>query len=211
MADQFHPRPPACVAHIVKLSLLGADLSAASRFQRAHRQAELALEESGIAWTHLRPNFFMQTLTQYLQGEALISIGGDGPLSAVDMLDVTSVAAAALTEPGHARRAYELTGPQALTRAEMAETFSAALGRTVQWVDLPVEQAKRRLARRLAILCRAEAEGPENESAPTWRSTGKKKLSRNWASSSRRTIPGGSSFSIRWTIPSAASPGSRRC
>jgi uncharacterized protein YbjT (DUF2867 family) len=58
-------------------------------------------------------------------------------VSVIDVRDIADVAVAALAEPGHEGKAYELTGPEALTHAEMADRLSAALGRTVSFVDIP--------------------------------------------------------------------------
>ncbi len=49
------------------------------------------------------------------------------------------MAADALTRPGHEGKAYELTGPEALSNAEVAEKLSAALGKTVRYADVEPE------------------------------------------------------------------------
>jgi uncharacterized protein YbjT (DUF2867 family) len=64
---------------------------------------------------------------------------GDAKISAVDVRDIAAVAVAALTSEGHAGRTYDLTGPEALTHQEMAEKLSRALGRQIQYVDIPSE------------------------------------------------------------------------
>jgi uncharacterized protein YbjT (DUF2867 family) len=138
----IHAAKQAGVQHVVKLSMLGADPGSESRFQRMHAEGEKALEDSGIGWTHLRPNFFMQTVLQYLQGDAFYAMSGEGGISTVDVRDVAHVAAAALTEPGHEGRAYDITGPEALTYAEMAALLPAALGRPISIVNLSFDQAR---------------------------------------------------------------------
>src|SRR6478672_6547694 len=52
------------VRHVVKLSVFGADLPGAPgvRFMRQHVDVERRLRDSGLAWTMLRPTFFMQNL-----------------------------------------------------------------------------------------------------------------------------------------------------
>jgi uncharacterized protein YbjT (DUF2867 family) len=122
--------------HIVKLSMLGADPNSLSRFQNSHGKAEKALEDSGIGWTHLRANFFMQTALQYRQGDQFYAFAGDGHISVVDVHDIAHVAAAALTEPGHEGHTYDITGPEALTYAEMAAALPVTL------VNLSFEQAR---------------------------------------------------------------------
>jgi uncharacterized protein YbjT (DUF2867 family) len=67
---------------------------------------------------------------------AFYAAAGDAKVSTVDVRDIAEVAVAALTESGHKGKCYELTGPQALTHAEMAERLSRALGRQVAFVDI---------------------------------------------------------------------------
>jgi uncharacterized protein YbjT (DUF2867 family) len=129
------------VAHIVKLSQFGADANSTGRFQRYHAAVEAVLMASGIAYTFLRPNLFMQGLlnlrSTIATQSAFYVAAGDAKVSAVDVRDVAEVAVAALMEAGHEGKIYELTGPQALTHAEMAEHLSAALGHHIAFVDIP--------------------------------------------------------------------------
>ncbi len=57
----------------------------------------------------------------------------------VDTRDVAGVAAAVLTEPGHAGAHYDITGPQALSYADVADRLTVAMGRRVTYVDAPDE------------------------------------------------------------------------
>jgi uncharacterized protein YbjT (DUF2867 family) len=131
------------VAHVVKLSQLGADADSLGRFQRYHAAVESALETSGMAYTFLRPNLFMQGLLSFRSTiatqHAFYAAAGDARVSVVDVRDVADAAVAALTESGREGQRYELTGPEALTHSEMAEHLSAALGRHVTFTDIPLE------------------------------------------------------------------------
>jgi uncharacterized protein YbjT (DUF2867 family) len=134
------------VRRVVKLSVLGA---AEERFifARWHRAAERYLELSGLAWTFLRPNGFMQNVVNYLGGtiraqSAIFSSAGDGAVSHVDARDIGRVAAHVLTEMGHEGQAYDLTGPAALTYRQVAETLTRALARTIRYVPITPEQQK---------------------------------------------------------------------
>jgi uncharacterized protein YbjT (DUF2867 family) len=128
------------VRHIVKLSVIGAEGESYS-FARVHRPVEKAIEASGVAWTHLRPNGFMQNLQNYMiktiksQG-AFYSSTGDTKIAHVDVRDIAAVAVQVLTQPGHENRAYTLTGPAGLTYAEMAAQLSSASGRSINYVDV---------------------------------------------------------------------------
>ena len=113
------------------------------RFQRYHAVVEAALQASGLAYTLLRPNLYMQGLLNFRSTiatqNAFYVAAGDAKVSMVDVRDNADVAVAALTEPGHEGKTYELTGPQALTHAEVAQGLSKALGRQVSFVDIPPE------------------------------------------------------------------------
>jgi uncharacterized protein YbjT (DUF2867 family) len=128
------------VAHLVKLSVAGADPDAGLAFRRWHGQIERLLARSGLAYTLLRPNYFMQNFLMSAQPVAdqgaLYGMTGEGRVSYVDTRDVAAVAATVLTSPGHQGRTYTLTGPEALSAAEAAERLSAATGRQVRYVDV---------------------------------------------------------------------------
>jgi uncharacterized protein YbjT (DUF2867 family) len=131
------------VKHIVKLSQWAADKDSPVRFLRYHAAVENRIKDSGIGYTFLRPNLFMQGLLVFRetivgQGK-FFAAAGDAKISAVDVRDIAAVAAAALTEDGHAGKIYDLAGPEALTHHEMAEKLSAALDHDVQYIDVPPE------------------------------------------------------------------------
>ncbi|MBH8554400.1 SDR family oxidoreductase [Nostocaceae cyanobacterium CENA357] len=130
---------------IVKLSVMGAG-ELPSTFQKWHRQIEEHLEQSGIAWTHLRPNMLMQNMRWFAQTIAqsgsIYNCVGDTKISHVDARDVAAVAGVCLTEPGHENKSYILTGSQAITFNEIADIFAKALGRTVAYIDLPPADLK---------------------------------------------------------------------
>ena len=134
------------VKHVVKLSVWNAGDEAYS-FARIHRPAEKALETSGLAWTFLRPNGFMQNVVNYM-GDTIRAEGkifsavGEAKMSHVDVRDIAAVAAKALTGPGHEKKTYTLSGPEALTYAEMAAELSKVLGRTITHVSLPPADLK---------------------------------------------------------------------
>lgn len=128
------------VKHIVKLSQLAADESSPVRFLRYHARVESRIRELGFAYTFLRPNLYMQGLLAFAdyirnQGQFFASVGS-ARVSAVDVRDIAAVAAACLTEAGHASKIYDITGPESLTHFEMAEIFSQELGKPVQFTDV---------------------------------------------------------------------------
>jgi uncharacterized protein YbjT (DUF2867 family) len=129
------------VRQIVKLSQLAADLGSPVRFLRYHAAVEDAIRKAGIPYTFLRPNLFMQGLLGFrasiVEEGKFFAAAGDAKISAVDVRDIAAVAAAALTEDGHHGRSYDITGPRALTHAEMAEGLSDALGHRIEFIDVP--------------------------------------------------------------------------
>jgi uncharacterized protein YbjT (DUF2867 family) len=126
------------VARVTKVSAFGSALDAALRECRWHAQTERELEASGLAYTYLRPNYFMQNLALHLGNGQLRAPMGNGRISMVDCRDVADVAAVVLCEPGHEGKVYELTGAESLSFADAA----ARLG--VAYVDVaePVARAE---------------------------------------------------------------------
>ena len=121
------------VRHLVKVSQLAADEHAAGRFQRHHAAVEKQILKSGILYTFLRPNLFIEGLLNVrstISSEgAFYAPAGDAKVSIVDARDIASLAARALTEWGHAGKTDDITGPEALTHAEMAQQLSKAVGK----------------------------------------------------------------------------------
>jgi uncharacterized protein YbjT (DUF2867 family) len=139
------------VRKIVKLSQYAADAGSPVRFLRYHAAVERAIRDSAIAFTFLRPNLFMQGLLGFREtiaaSGAFFAAAGDAPVSAIDVRDIAEVAAAALLETRHDGVTYDLTGPEALTHAQMAAELASALGRPVAFVDVPPEAMREALSR----------------------------------------------------------------
>lgn len=128
------------VKRVVKLSALGAEQG-----ENPLRDAERHIEGSGLAWTFLRPSWFMQNYStlsaQSIREQgAIMEPAGDAATGFVDARDIAALGVAALTEDGHAGQAYAITGPAALTRQQVAAAISAATGREVRYVPVSEEQ-----------------------------------------------------------------------
>lgn len=138
------------VKHIVKLSQFAADLHSPVRYLRYHAAVEQAIIDSGIAYTFLRPNLFMQGLLLFR--DSIISLGkffapaGNAQVSLVDVRDIAAVALQALTEPGHEGNIYDITGPEALTHNDIARLLSEATGRAIQYNDVSTDEMRQALA-----------------------------------------------------------------
>ena len=127
---------------IVKFSANGADPKSRLVLGRLHGEAEEAVAKSGLACTNLRPTFFMQNLlwaSRSIKKDGMFRSNlGTARAAHVDARDIAAVAARILTDPfeDHARKSYELRGPQALSYDEIAAIFTRVLGRPVRYVDM---------------------------------------------------------------------------
>ncbi|MEU6643248.1 NAD(P)H-binding protein [Saccharomonospora sp. NPDC046836] len=97
-----------------------------------------AVEESGLAWTHLWPGDFMENslmwAEQIRRTGAVREPNPDAASAPIAMDDIAAVAATALLDDTHRGRAYSLTGPETLTRTQLLASISAALGRDIPFV-----------------------------------------------------------------------------
>jgi uncharacterized protein YbjT (DUF2867 family) len=142
------------VRHIVKLSgkesSIGFD-PMRFRFTRMHEQIEDYLEASGVAWTHLRPCQFMQVYLSetptIVAKQALFLPLENVRLAPIDLDDIAKVAFGVLRSSGHEGRSYEMTGPESLTMAEIAERISVAIGKAIRYINVaPAERRQALLA-----------------------------------------------------------------
>ncbi|GAA2366653.1 NAD(P)H-binding protein [Dactylosporangium salmoneum] len=108
-----------------------------------HAEIEQALRGSGLAWTVLRPDVFatntLMWAGQTRSGDVIRGAYAGAASAPVHEADLAAVAAAALTEDGHAGQVYRLTGPASLTHADQAAILGRALGRAIRYVELPAE------------------------------------------------------------------------
>ncbi len=134
------------VKHLVKLSAVGAEIEPGIQLGRWHREIEKHIEASGLSYTFLRPANFMDNFIHYYppgpDGNVYLPLGTAG-VSYIDSRDIAAVAAAVLTEENHYGKAYDLTGPEAVTPAEAVKAISEAAGREFHYVDVPEEAASK--------------------------------------------------------------------
>ena len=124
------------VRHVVFLSVQGAGHN---RFIPHHKTEQL-LMKSGLAYTLLRPAYFMQNFTTTLHPDLvarhrIFLPAGRARFALIDVDDIGRVAAVVLTEPGlrHHDQAYTLTAQYRLTFQQMADQLSAGLGRVIRY------------------------------------------------------------------------------
>jgi uncharacterized protein YbjT (DUF2867 family) len=140
----------ASVGYVVLNSALGAGDYPKS-FPSWHRKVEDKLKVSGLGYTILRPNTFMQNIVIYSASSireqgAFYSAMGDAKISFIDVRDIAAATAKILSAPAaHAGKIYELNGPQALNYTEVAALISKFAGRPAQFVNIPEEAQRKAL------------------------------------------------------------------
>lgn len=131
--------------HVVKVSALGGR---ESMFPSGHRDSEENIEASGLPYTFLRPNGFMQNLVNYNAGtirsqNAFYGCQGNGAVSLVDIRDIAAAAVIVLAATGHEGKSYALTGSETLTNEHIAGKLSGIVGHKISYVDLPPTELKK--------------------------------------------------------------------
>ena len=131
------------VRHIVYLSFMNAAPDCVFTLGRTHFHTEEHIKASGMAWTFLRDNFYIDFFVDLPDEEGVIrGPAGDGRVGAVARSDAGRVAAAVLRDPGrHVGRTLNVTGPSSLTLDEIAEILTGALGRPIRYERETVDEA----------------------------------------------------------------------
>jgi NAD(P)H dehydrogenase (quinone) len=131
------------VPHLVYTSFAGASPDSVFTLARDHAATEAHIRARGVPFTFLRDNLYAD-FVEFMVGDDGVIRGpaGDGRVALVAQDDIAGAAAAVLRDPApHAGRTYELTGPEALTFAEIAATMTVVTGRTVSFHDETLEEA----------------------------------------------------------------------
>ncbi|WP_255769817.1 SDR family oxidoreductase [Pseudarthrobacter sulfonivorans] len=131
------------VQHVVYTSFYGAAPDSVFTLGRDHYATEERIKASGMTYTFLRDNFYMDFLP-LLAGEDGVIRGpaGNGVVSAVCREDIARCAVAVLQDPAlHAGATYNLTGPDELTLAAAADILTAKTARTVTYHPETVDEA----------------------------------------------------------------------
>ncbi|MBA2713656.1 MAG: NAD(P)H-binding protein, partial [Rubrobacteraceae bacterium] len=133
------------VRRIVKLSAHGAEIGSPIAFWGWHARIEHHLRASGIPSVILRPSFSMANLLASAEAVQytgkLFAPAGDAGISMIHPRDVGAAAAVALIEDGHEGETYTLTGPEAITFGQVAGYLWGALGREIEYLNVPDEVA----------------------------------------------------------------------
>jgi uncharacterized protein YbjT (DUF2867 family) len=125
------------VAQVIKVTSKASADSPVDR-RRGQAQIEAHLETTGLPYTLLRANAYMQNLLALApaikQTGGFVMSAGDGQVGMIDARDVAATAVAVAAEPKeHAGQTYWLTGPELVTYSAVARELSAALGHAVEY------------------------------------------------------------------------------
>ncbi|MEU4087733.1 SDR family oxidoreductase [Streptomyces aureus] len=131
------------VAHLVYISFYGAAPDATFTLARDHWHTEQHIRAAGIPFTFLRDNLYADFMPALVGADGAIrGPAGDGRAALIAQDDIADAAVAVLRDPGpHAGRAYELTGPEALTLTDVARILTETGGRPVSYVPETTEEA----------------------------------------------------------------------
>ena len=131
------------VERLVYTSFVGAAPDCAFTFARDHFHTEEHIRASGVGFTFLRDSMYLEYVPFFASAEGVIQgPAGDGRVAAVARDDIADVAVAALLDPQHEGRTYEVTGREALTLAEAAGILTRHSGREVRYVEETIEEAR---------------------------------------------------------------------
>jgi NAD(P)H dehydrogenase (quinone) len=132
------------VERVVYTSIVGTGPACTATFARDHWHTEERIKDSGLRHTFLRDNLYLDFLPLLAGPDGVIrGPAADGQVAAVARDDIADAAVAVLLEDGdrHDGRTYDMTGPEALTMAELAEELSRAAGRTITFHNETLEEA----------------------------------------------------------------------
>jgi uncharacterized protein YbjT (DUF2867 family) len=136
----FQAAKRASVRHVVKLSSVKSDPKSPCQFFRQHAIAEEYLKQSGIEFTILQSNSFMQNFlwfTHEMRTKGTLSLPmKDAKTAPIDVRDVVNVASEVLTGEGHQGKTYNVTGSERLSLQEIAAKFSAIANQKITYIDV---------------------------------------------------------------------------
>jgi uncharacterized protein YbjT (DUF2867 family) len=137
------------IRYVVRLSAMGESSIASVRL---HLQGEKIIEESGIPFTLLRPNTFMQFFVNFYgptikSNNTFYGSVGDAKVSFIDIRDIASIIVRILTDNGnykHNGKVYTITGSEALSHYQVADILSNVTTKKIDYIDIPEEEFQRK-------------------------------------------------------------------
>lgn len=129
--------------HFVRLSAIKAAPDAPTANGRLHGESDQILMDSGLPYTIIRPQYYMQNL--YVSVDSIKESGniywgmGDGKIGMIDVRDIADFAAVILLNDGHEGRIYNPTGPELITFGDTARIIGESIGKPVNYVKMSIE------------------------------------------------------------------------
>lgn len=132
------------VKHLLKLSQFAANLNSPVRFLRYHAAVEEKIKRTGLEYTFLRPNLFMQGLLGFADAikyqQKFFATAGEAKISLVDVRDIAAVAVERLITSKQDNKIYDITGPEAISHDEVAEILSKVLHKEIKYINVSDEE-----------------------------------------------------------------------
>jgi NAD(P)H dehydrogenase (quinone) len=130
------------VGRVVYTSFANASPDTAFKLGRQHHWTEEHIRASGMAYTFLRDNLYLDFVPFFTNPDGVIAApGGEGRGAFVARDDVADAAVAVLSEAGHDGQAYTMTGGKALTLGEWAAMLGEFVGREIVYKPETIEEA----------------------------------------------------------------------
>lgn len=136
------------VKHVVYTSALSnksIEKSAIAFVAEAHIKTEVWLAESGLTYTVLKNNLYLDVIPQFI-GEKIVETGtiylpgGNGKAAYTLRADMAEAAANVLTTDGHDGKSYNITNLEAYTYQHVADVISEITGKTISYVSPTPEE-----------------------------------------------------------------------
>jgi NAD(P)H dehydrogenase (quinone) len=138
----------ASVPYIAYTSLLRADTSPLGLAQE-HRETEALIQDSGLAYTFLRNNWYsdnyLATVQQIAESGVLYGASQDGKISSASREDYAEAAAKVLASAGHENKTYELAGSESFTKEDLAQFIGQAAHKSVTYQNLSADDLRQGL------------------------------------------------------------------
>jgi uncharacterized protein YbjT (DUF2867 family) len=140
------------VKRIVKLSALGARASGApTAVALWHARGEAAIQASGVPYSFVTPVGFMSNALEWARSikaqRAVRASTGAGRIAMIHPDDIAEVSVSALASSAHEGRSLVITGPEALSYAEMVAKLAAAIDKPLVFEAISDESARANLFR----------------------------------------------------------------
>ncbi|WP_327305926.1 NAD(P)H-binding protein [Streptomyces sp. NBC_01298] len=136
--------------HVVMLSSVSVEWSERSWIGDMHLQLERSVEESGLAWTFVRPDGLTTNdliwAPQIIEGDVVRGRYGDAATVPVDPRDIAAVVVRSLLD-GRAGEAYSVTGPQSLTQIDRVRIIAETIGRPLRFEEQSEDWFRDQMAR----------------------------------------------------------------